>query len=82
MLVMRRPQFNLRRMFAATALVAIGWWLMLGLRTPSHVLFITGSVVIGVCFGAAVGLLINRPKLCTLVGAGGWFLFAIFAVVN
>jgi hypothetical protein len=69
-------------MFAATALIAVGWWLMLRLETPSAMLFIAGSVVIGACFGAAAGVLAHRPWLCTLLGASGWFLFSIYAIVE
>ena len=42
---MKLPQFNLSRMFIATTLVAVGWWLMLELRTPVAALFIARPVV-------------------------------------
>ncbi len=75
-------QFSLRRMFLAVALLALGLWMMLHLVTPSHALFIAGCAVIGAVFGAAVGLLAGRTKVCALVGATGWIAFGAFAVLT
>ena len=78
---MNSRQFNLRRMFVAIALAAVGLWLMLQLETTSVAVWVGVSVLIGVAFGAAVGLLLNRTRSCTLIGAGGWLLFAIYAII-
>ena len=78
---MKPIQFNLRRMFLVVALVALGLWMMSHLETPYAAVFITGSVGIGVVFGAAFGLITNRPKRWMLIGGLGWLLFGVYAVI-
>ncbi|MEX2113779.1 MAG: hypothetical protein WD845_11375 [Pirellulales bacterium] len=73
-------QFTLRRLFLAVALAAFGLWMMLQLVTPSAALFVAGCALIGLAFGAAVGLLAGHTKVCTLLGATGWIAFGVFAV--
>jgi hypothetical protein len=75
-------RFSVRRTFMAITLVAFGLAIMTQLRTPSHALWIAASVAIGSLFGAATGLILNRPLFWTLTGACGWLLFAIYAVVE
>ena len=78
---MKPLHFNLRRMLLAVALVALGLCMMTHLTTPYAAVFMAGSVGIGITFGAAVGLITNRPKRWMLIGGLGWLLFSIYAVI-
>ena len=78
---MKPVQFNLRRLLLAVALTAAALSMMLALKTSSHVLVIAACVVIGATFGAAVGVLLDRVRMCMAMSAFGWLLFAIYAVL-
>ena len=75
------PKFSVGRMLWAVTLVAAGLSIMVKSGSKSAALFAAECTAIGACFGAAVGLIVDRPRLLTLIGAGLWVLFALFAVL-
>ena len=79
---MKPVQFSLQRLLLAVALTAAALSMMLALRTSSDALVIAACIVIGATFGAAIGVLLNRLKVCVALGACGWFLFAIYALLT
>jgi hypothetical protein len=75
------PKYSLGRLLWAMVLAAVGLSVMVKSGTPSVILFAAKCIVIGTCFGAAIGLIVDRPKLFMLIDAGLWLLFALYATL-
>jgi hypothetical protein len=66
---MKWPQFELWRLFAATALFGVGFALFaIAWRAPSARGDLIGTFAV-VCFGAAIGMPFRRGLVGTMIGA-------------
>jgi hypothetical protein len=54
---------------------------MVNINGAFRALILAQCIAIGSCFGAAVGLIVGRLGWLTLIGAIGWFMFGMFAIL-
>jgi len=74
------PKFSIARLLGAITLVSLGFG-VLAVNVGSAADFVAQLTIIGAFFGGAVGLIVGRPKLLTLIGAGLFLLFALRATL-
>jgi hypothetical protein len=77
-----RKQLRMFRFAGAIILAAIGLGLLTGDGGPTKAGFAALCAIIGACFGGAIGLIVCRPILLTLIGAVLCLLFALQATLG
>jgi hypothetical protein len=75
------PKFTIARLLGAMTLVALGFGVLL-VGPGSAAEFAVQITISGAFFGGAIGLIVGRPILLALIGAGLFLSFALRATLT